>query len=134
MKDMLGRIARTALLCGALGLLLYAVLAYAVESPTLAPLLPPLLGVAGSVLLLVLTGHDMLSAWRSGEFAGRGAPIRREQEPAWFGGCMAWQGVAALCLLALLLYSFSLLMDVWSSFSDADLRELWARLLRQEGQ
>lgn len=121
MGDIIRQIARTALLCGTLGLLLYLVLAFVVESPMLAPLLPPLLALPASVLLLVLTGQSLIGAWRTGEFPSRGHVITREREPVWFWGSMVWYGVVALCLLVLVQYSFSLLMDVWSSMSDTDL-------------
>ncbi len=117
MGDVICQIVRTALLCGTLGLLLYLALAFVVESPGFAPLLPALLALAASVVLLVLTWRSLVLALRTGEFPSRGRVITREREPAWFWSSAIWYGVASLCLLALARYSFSLLTDVWSSMS-----------------
>ncbi len=113
--EIIRQIVRTALLCGALGLLLYLVLAFVVESPGIAPLLPALLALAASLVLLVLTGRSLVLALRTGEFPSRGRVITRERELSWFWGSVIWYGLCALCLLALARYSLSLLIDVWSS-------------------
>jgi hypothetical protein len=85
------RIARTALLCGTLGLLLYVVLAAIVENPTGAALLPSLFAVPATVLLLILTVQDVTAAWRTGVFPSRSGAVLREREPVWFWGLMIWQ-------------------------------------------
>jgi hypothetical protein len=120
MGDIISQIVRTAVLCGMLGLLLYLGLAFMVES-WLAPLLPAVITLTVSLVGLVLTGQTLIEAWRTYEFPTRGGVITREREPAWFWGSMIWCGAVALCLLGLLSYSCSLLMDVWSSMCGSDL-------------
>lgn len=112
MKHVLGQIARTVVLCGALGGLLYLALAFATESPAIAPLLPGAIGLIGSACMLALTGHTLLSAWRTGEFASRFSVTSRAQEPFWFWCLAIWHGAVALSLLALTQYSFNLLIGV----------------------
>lgn len=134
MGDTIRQIARTALLCGTLGLLLYLALTFVVERPGLAPLLPPVLTLVASVVAISLTGKSLILACRTGEFPSKGRVITKEREPAWFWGFMIWYGAVALCLLVLVQYSLSLLIDVWNSMSDDDLGQLRARLLRQKSQ
>jgi hypothetical protein len=111
-KHVLSQIARTAVLCGTLGLLLYLALAFATESPVVAPFLPGAFGLAGSVCMLALTGHTLLSAWRTGEFVTRVSVTSRARDPVWFWSLAIWHGAVALGLLALAQYSFNLLIDV----------------------
>lgn len=111
MKHVAGKIARTAALCGTLGLLLYLALFHAAESPVIAPFLPAMIGLAGSIWMLVLTGQTLTSAWRTGEFVSRFVVTSREREPLWFWGLVLWHGAVALCLLALVQSSFNLLMQ-----------------------
>ena len=134
MSEIIRQIIRTAFLCGSLGLLLYLVLSFAVESPRLAPLLPPVLALVASGVVLFLSGQILIMAWRTGEFPEKLHVIRKEQEPTWFWSTMIWYGAVSLCLLALLLYSVSQLMEIWSSMSDPDLEELRTRLLQQKDQ
>lgn len=112
MGTIIRQIVRTALLCGALGLLLYLALAAAVRSSAFSTLLVPLFGVGGAALLLVLTVQDVTSAWRTGEFPSRSGRVVRDHEPVWFWGLMIWQIAAIVALVALLLYSLVLLMGV----------------------
>jgi len=104
------KIARTALLCSTLGLLLYLVLSALVENPTGAALLPSLFGVPATVLLLVLTVQDVTAAWRSGVFPSRSGVVLREHEPAWFWGLMIWQTAMIVVLVVLLLHVLNLLI------------------------
>jgi len=104
MGDALRRIARTALLCGTLGLLLYFVLAAIVEQPLAVAWLPLLFGLAAAPFLLFLTAQDVASAWRSGEFPARGAVVLRSREPVWFWSMMVWQTAACLLLAGLIVY------------------------------
>jgi len=119
MDTVIRQIVRTALLCGALGLLLYLTLASAVRSPAFSTLLVPLFGVSGAALLLVLTVQDVTSAWRTGEFPGRGGRVLRDREPVWFWALMIWQTAAIVALAALLLYCLTLLMDVLQAAPDS---------------
>jgi hypothetical protein len=105
------RIVRTALLCGTLGLLLYLALAGIVENPTGAALLPSLFGVIATAPLLVLTVQDVTAALSSGVFPGRTGAVLREREPAWFWALMIWQTAMIFALMALLLYTLSLLIE-----------------------
>lgn len=111
MNAVLRQVVRTALLCGALGLLLYLALAFAAESPVFSAWLPPLFGAGAAALLLVLTVQDVTSAWRTGEFPSRSGRVLRDREPVWFRVLMIWQSAAIVALVALLLYCLTLVMD-----------------------
>lgn len=130
MGTIIRQIVRTALLCGTLGLLLYLALAGIVENPAGAALLPPLLGVAGTMLMLPLTAQDVISAWRSGAFPGRGGVVLREREPVWFWGLMIWQTAMVFALAVLLLYLLTLLAEVWNAPSGEGLEDVMSRAVR----
>lgn len=115
MGQMIRQIARTALLCGALGLLLFLALDAAARTPVGSTLLVPLLGAAGAALLLVLTVQDALSAWKTGIFPSRGGAVLREREPVWFRVLLIWQILLIVMLAALLFYLLTLLEDRWSA-------------------
>jgi hypothetical protein len=115
MGTIIRQIARTALLCGTLGLLLYMALAWVAETPIGTTLLAPLLGLAAAVALLIPAVQDAISAWRSGIFPSRGGAVLREREPIWFLALMIWQIMLIVMLVALLLYLFTLLPDRWSA-------------------
>jgi hypothetical protein len=115
MGAIIRQIARTALLCGTLGLLLYLALGSVAETPAGTTLMPPLLGLAGTAFLLVTTARDTISAWKSGIVPSRGAAVLREREPIWFQALIVWQIMLIVMLIALLLYLFTLLADRWSA-------------------
>lgn len=96
MKEHLARIASTTLLCGALGLGLYAALAEAARFPELTS---ALLGLVCSTGLLVLLACEIADALRTGIVPSRPFPIDRDKEPAWFWGALLF---GCLCLLLLL--------------------------------
>lgn len=128
MGPIIRKFARTALLCGTLGLLLYLALAAIVDNPTGAALLPSLFGMPACALLLVMTVQDVTGAWRTGMFPSRGGVVLREREPAWFWGLMIWQTAMIVVLVALLLYLLTLLVDVWGTLSGEGLEGVTGRV------
>ena len=101
MSEVLHRIARTAALCGALGLLFYLALATAAEYPLTAPAI----GLVGASVVGVLVFGLLRDAWRSGIMPERlGGGTSREANPAWYWGSMLWYGACLICLVALALF------------------------------
>lgn len=99
MSDALRQIARTAVLCGALGFLLYLVLSTAADRPVAAPAL----GLVGTSIVGVLVFHLMRDAWRSGIIPERSGITSREANPVWYWGSMLWYGACMIALVALAL-------------------------------
>lgn len=96
MKEHLLQIARTALLCGALGLLLYLGLTELARFPTFTV---PVLGIFGSACVAILLAQEISGALRTGILPRLPGAIRRREEPIWFWGSLA---LSLLCLLLLL--------------------------------
>jgi hypothetical protein len=102
----LRQVAKTAVLCAALGLLLYGVVAMVAAWPGGRWLLGLLLAAP----LAALIGHQVIDAYRSGIFPQRGGAARRDTQPlafwfamAWFTACGLLLGIlAAWCGLALI--------------------------------
>ncbi len=109
MSEVLHRIARTAALCGALGLLLYLALATAAEYPLTAPAI----GLVGASVVGVLVFGLLRDAWRSGIMPERlGGGTSREANPAWYWGSMLWYGACLICLVALALFCLLRIVDL----------------------
>ena len=96
MKGHLFQIARTALLCGALGLLLNLGLAELARFPELTV---PALGIFGAGCVAILLAQEIAGALRTGILPRLPGAIRRREEPIWFWGSLA---LSLLCLLLLL--------------------------------
>lgn len=96
MKGHLFQIARTALLCGALGLLLYLGLTELTRFPRFTV---PVLGILGSACVAILLAQEIAGALRTGILPRLPGAIRRREEPIWFWGSLA---LSLLCLLLLL--------------------------------
>jgi hypothetical protein len=99
MNTVAGQLLRTAALCGALGILLYLVLAIAGEYPVTAPIV----GFAGASVVGVLVFHLLRDALRSGIIPERSGITSREASPVWYWGSMLWYGACLLALTALAL-------------------------------
>lgn len=91
-RETLGLLARMALLCGALGVVLYGVLRLLAGLPYGSWLIGFLL----SAPMTVFVAWVVLGALRSGEFPRRGGAARRAEQPfaywlntIWFGICAA---------------------------------------------
>lgn len=110
MNEVIGRIFRTALLCATLGLLLYAVMTYAVTLPGFAPLL----GLAGTAAIGALVTSLLWSAWRTGEFPEKFGSVFRDRQPVLYWCAMVWYAACLAGFIALALLSLSLLIDAWS--------------------
>lgn len=102
MKGHLLQIARMALLCGALGLLLYLGLAEMARFPEVTV---PLLGGVGAGGLAILLTLEIAGALRSGILPRLPYAIRRQEEPIWFWGTLVFTGLCLLLLLWLLAVS-----------------------------
>lgn len=99
--DIPRRIARTAMLCGALGLLLYLALAMASDDPITAPVL----GLAGAGAIGAQLFGLLRDAWRGGVMPDRlGAGTSRAANPVWYWGSMLWYGACLMGLVALALF------------------------------
>lgn len=89
MSDVLRQIARTAVLCSALGLLLYLVLSTTADHPVTAPAV----GLIGASIVGVLVLHLLRDAWRSGiipeKFGITSKPIRSGTGARCFGTARA---------------------------------------------
>ncbi len=99
MSEVLRRIARTAVLCGALGLLLYLALVTAADDPVTAPAL----GFIGAGVIAAQVFHLLRDAWHSGIMPERFGITSREANPAWYWGSMLWYGACLVCVVALAL-------------------------------
>lgn len=99
MSEVLRRIARTAVLCGALGLLLYLALVTAADDPVTAPAL----GFIGAGVIAAQVFHLLRDAWHSGIMPERFGITSREASPAWYWGSMLWYGACLVCVVALAL-------------------------------
>jgi len=100
MAENLIRIAKTALLCAALGLALYLAAETIVAASAMA-IVAPWLGLVSSIGLLVITASWFLKCWRSGELYDRTGRIVRGDDPFWYWTLLTLQG-AAMCGLAVL--------------------------------
>ena len=99
LRTTLRSLAKTAMLCGLLGLILYGAVVLLSQSPSAGQVAGLVLAAPAAVMLALL----VLDALRSREFPQRGPVLRRDESPiaywfsiAWFGGC-----AAALTLIAL---------------------------------
>jgi hypothetical protein len=99
MNDVLRQIARTAVLCAALGCLLYLTMATAADYPITAPAV----GLAGASVVGVLIFHLLRDAWHSGIIPEKFGITSREANPLWYWGSMLWYGACLICLVALAL-------------------------------
>lgn len=99
MSDVLRQIARTAVLCGALGLLLYLVLATAADHPVTAPAI----GLIGASVVGVLVFHLLRDAWHSGIIPEKFGITSRDINPVWYWGSMLWYSGCLIALVALAL-------------------------------
>lgn len=95
MREIATGIAKTALLSGGLGLLLYLVFAALAQMPEL---MVSLLATVGSGAMVALILQEMAFALRTGIVPRLPIAIRRGREPVWFWGSLAF-GSACLCLL-----------------------------------
>ncbi len=101
LRTMLSTLAKTFLLCGALGLLLYGAMVLVAEMPQGGRML----GLLLSAPLALIVAHLVLGALRDGHFPVRGPALLRDRQPvqywftiAWFGGCaIALTAIAAWC-------------------------------------
>lgn len=98
MKDAIVRAARTALLSGSLGVLLYLAFAWMAQMPEL---MVSLLGTVGSGALVALILQEMAYALRTGVIARLPIAIRQTEEPTWFWGTLAFSGLCLLLLVPL---------------------------------
>lgn len=99
-RETLGLLARTALLCGALGIVLYGVL-------TLIAGLPYgqwVIGLLLSAPMTAFVGWVVLRALREGEFPRRGGAATREGQPFAYWLNTLWYGFCALFLAWLTLW------------------------------
>ncbi|MFN3890695.1 MAG: hypothetical protein ACK4MV_09885 [Beijerinckiaceae bacterium] len=103
MTKHLVQIARTAALCGALGLGLYLALEAAAASPA-RDALANWLGLVLSVALSLVTIPATIAGWRSGELPGRPGLIERGNEPRWYWLLLTLEGACSLGLIALAAY------------------------------
>ena len=99
MSEGLRQIARTAVLCGALGLALYLVLLMVADHPITAPMI----GFAGASVVGVLVFHLLSDAWHSGIIPEKFGITSRDANPVWYWGSMLWYGACLICLTALAL-------------------------------
>ncbi|MGB3867571.1 MAG: hypothetical protein WBA29_18315 [Xanthobacteraceae bacterium] len=101
MDDILRRIASTAVLCGALGLLLYLVLATAADASVTAQAI----GFLGASVVGAQVLYLLRDAWRTGIMPEKlGASTSRVANPVWYWGSMLWYGACLICLVALALF------------------------------
>lgn len=112
----IGHILRMALVCGALGLLLYVGLSYAVTLPGFAQLLGLVLIVA---LGVIVTGL-LRQAWRSGEFPEKSDVLSRQRRPVAYWLAMAWYGAWLIAALGIALLALQMLIDLWSGSAVTD--------------
>lgn len=99
MSEVLRQLARTAVLCGALGLALYLVLSMVADHPITAPMI----GFAGASVVGVLVFHLLRDAWHSGIIPEKFGITSREVNPIWYWGLMLWYGACLICLIVLAL-------------------------------
>jgi hypothetical protein len=99
MNTVAGQIFRTAMLCGALGFLLYLVLSTAADHPVIAPAV----GLIGAGIVGVLVFHLLRDAWHSGIIPEKFGITSREANPVWYWGSMLWYGACLISLIALAL-------------------------------
>ena len=90
----LRQLAKTTVLCGALGLLLYGVVAAVAAWPQGQWLL----GLVLAAPLAALIGHYVVGAYRSGIFPQRGGAIQRDAQPLAFWFNMTWFAACGLLL------------------------------------
>ena len=99
MSEVLRQVARAAVLCGALGLLLFLVLSTAADYPVTAPAA----GLIGASVVGAPVFHLLRDAWRSGIIPEKFGITSRDANPAWYWGSMLWYGACLLALIALAL-------------------------------
>ena len=101
LRTTLRTLAKTALLCALLGLMLYGAMMLMAQMPNAGQLL----GVALAAPSAVLIAHLVLGALRDGQFPVRGPALLRDSQPiqywfsiAWFAGCaVALAAIALWC-------------------------------------
>jgi hypothetical protein len=93
----LRQVARTALLCGLLGGLLYV----AVAAVAGWPFGRWLMGLVLAAPLAILLGHLVLDALRQGFVPMRGGAVFREARPLAFWSTLAWFGACGMALAVL---------------------------------
>ncbi|RIK96040.1 MAG: hypothetical protein DCC74_11380 [Proteobacteria bacterium] len=109
MSDIPGRILRTALLCGALGLALYGALTYAVTWPGFAPTLALLLTAS----LGAITAKLVSDGWRTGVFPSKFSVTVRAERPVAYWITMVWYCACLVGLLAVALLALLMLAEIW---------------------
>jgi len=109
MSDILGRLLRTALLCGALGLALYGALTYAAAWPGFAPTLALVLtaSIGAPTVKLVRDG------WRTGVFPSKFGVTTRIERPVAYWITMVWYGACLIGLVAVALLALLMLAELW---------------------
>ena len=95
--EILRQIAKTAALCGVLGLLLYGAIMMLAERDDG----PWLIGLALAAPMTALIGHQVIDALRSGQLPMRGGALPRESQPLAFWSGVVWFGVCGVLLGAL---------------------------------
>ena len=99
MTDHLRTLAKTALLCGVLGLLLYG----AVVQVAAVPGAHLWLGLILAGIMAAITGHQVLTALRTGQFPLRGPPLLRDRQPIQYWVSVAWFGASTIALAGIAL-------------------------------
>ncbi len=97
------RIAKTAVLCAALGLALY-VIVEAIAAAGARTAIALWLGLVFCVGLLLITTPMFLQDWRSGELQGRTGRITREGDPVRYWTLLALNGGSIIGMIALVVY------------------------------
>jgi hypothetical protein len=98
--EILRTMAKTAALCGALGLLLHGAIAMLAERADG----PWLIGLALAAPMAALLAHLVIEALRSGHVPMRGGAVLRREQPLAFWFSVAWFGAAGLSLGAIALW------------------------------
>jgi len=109
MSDIPGRILRTALLCGVLGLALYGALTYAVTWPGFAPTLALVLTASIGALTMKL----VWDGWRTSIFPSKFSVTARAERPVAYWITMVWYGACLVGLVAVALLALLMLAEIW---------------------
>ena len=96
----LRQVVKTAVLCAALGLLLFGMVATVAAWPGGQWLLALVLAAP----LAGLVGHTVFDAYRTGVFPQRGGAARRDAQPVAFWITMAWFATCGLALAVLAIW------------------------------
>ncbi|AEI02784.1 hypothetical protein OCA5_c16460 [Afipia carboxidovorans OM5] len=92
LKDMLIAIGRTALLCGGLGLALYAAISYAAQYPVFVPAA----ALVAAIFVTLLIFSDIRYALLNGLIPAKTSSIRKDEQPKLYWSFIAFD-VACIC-------------------------------------